>query len=50
MTPILAFLQGYLGRRTSLVVLCLLYAGIIMSCVMVMGYLSPTPIRYLDMR
>jgi cytochrome c oxidase subunit IV len=50
MTPILAVLQAYFGRRTSLVILGILYAGIIVSCFMVAGNLAPTAMRYLDMR
>ena len=49
MTPILAILEAYFGRRLSLVLLAILYAGIIVSCVMVVGNLSPNPMRYLDM-
>ncbi len=50
MTPILAFLECYLGRRTSLIILCLFYAALIVSCCMVIGRLSDEPMRYLDIR
>lgn len=50
MTPIFAFLETYFGRRTSLVMLCLLYAIIIVLCCMAIGALSPGPMRYLDLR
>lgn len=50
MTPILAFLERRFGSRISLVLLCLLYASIMVSCCMVVGRLAPTPMRYLDVR
>jgi hypothetical protein len=48
-TPILAFLESYFRRRTSLIILCLLYAALIVSCCMVLNGLPSEPMRYLDL-
>lgn len=49
MTPILAFLEHHFGLVVARVILCLLYASIIVACFVVIGRPPTNPMRYLDM-
>ena len=49
MTPILAFLERYLGSLAARIILCLLYASMIVGSCMTIGRLPPEPMRYVDM-
>lgn len=48
MTPMLTFLEYFVERRTALIILCLLYAAIIVSCCMLLNGLPSEAMRYLD--
>jgi hypothetical protein len=50
MTPTFRLLSRYLGRRPTLVVLCLIYALLIAGCTILLNQLAKTPMVYLDIR
>lgn len=50
MTPLYRFLEPYLGNTKTLIAMCLIYAGVILGCGLLIGSLPWNSMIYLDVR